>query len=325
MDISHEQISFVNNVWDSVHKRISSVVVGQSDLIDKLITAVALNSHVLVEGLPGLAKTLVVHLLAQVTGARFSRIQFTPDLLPSDITGTMIYDQHAKSFSVHKGPVFANFVIADEINRAPAKVHSALLQAMEEHRVSIGSEEHHLPKPFIVMATQNPIEQEGTYELPEAQKDRFLFKLIVQYPAREEEIAILSRADLFDDIHLQSVCTLSDLEKIGELSRAVRVTEAIKTYIANIVLATRKSDPAYGFINHFIEYGASPRASLAILRVSRVRALRRGRDYVTPEDVKDVVPDILRHRIILSFDAAAGGVSADRVIQNILGNVSVPQ
>ncbi len=325
MSISNDDIAFVAKVCDAIHAQINTVIVGQAGLIDKLITAVALQAHVLVEGLPGLAKTLIVNLFAQATGAEFSRIQFTPDLLPADITGTMIYNQNSRNFTAHTGPIFSNFVIADEINRAPAKVHSALLQAMEERRVMIGKEEYKLPQPFMVMATQNPIEQEGTYELPEAQKDRFLFKLLISPPSIEEEIAILSRVDTLDTPRVASVCSLDDLQKIGLIAQKVHVTQAIKTYIAHIVIATRKTDPLYRSIDSFIEYGASPRASLAMLRASRIQALRMGRDYVTPEDVKTVVSDILRHRIILSFDAIAHGIDTNGVIKNILEYVSVPQ
>lgn len=325
MSISNDDIGFVRKICDAIYSQINTIIVGQEDLIDKLITAVALQSHVLVEGLPGLAKTLIVNLFAQATDAQFSRIQFTPDLLPADITGTMIYNQNSKNFTPHMGPIFSNFVIADEINRAPAKVHSALLQAMGERRVMIGKEEYKLPQPFVVMATQNPIEQEGTYELPEAQKDRFLFKLIVSPPSIKEEISILSRVDVLDIPHVPKVCSLTDVEKIGKIAKNIHITHAIKTYIAHIVIATRKKEPIYRSLDTFIEHGASPRASLAILRASRIQALRMGRDYVTPEDVKAIVPDILRHRIILSFDAIARGIDANGIIKNILEYVSIPQ
>ena len=324
MNISNTEFEFVKHTWTSIHKKIQTILVGNEILIDKLLTATALKSHVLVEGLPGLAKTLIVNLLARVTNARWSRIQFTPDLLPADITGTMIYNQNTKNFTTHKGPIFSNFVIADEINRAPAKVHSALLQAMEEKSVMIGKEVHPLPKPFVVMATQNPIEQEGTYELPEAQKDRFLFKLLVEHPTLEQEVEILSRADILEEPVITTVCSLSDIEKIGAISHKIQVSDAIRTYIARIILATRKIDPKYRSIDYFIEHGASPRASLAILRTARMHALRMQRDYVTPEDVKAVVADILRHRIILSFDAIANNTTTDGVIKNILSYVSVP-
>ncbi len=325
MSISHDDIGFVRKICDAIYLQINTIIVGQEHLIDKLITAVALQSHVLVEGLPGLAKTLIVNLFAQATNAQFSRIQFTPDLLPADITGTMIYNQNSKNFTPHMGPVFSNFVIADEINRAPAKVHSALLQAMEERCVMIGKEEYKLPQPFIVMATQNPIEQEGTYELPEAQKDRFLFKLIVSPLSIKEEISILSRVDVLNMPKISKVCSLADVEKIGLIAQNIHITNAIKTYIAHIVIATRKNEPMYRSLDTFIEHGVSPRASLAILRASRVQALRMGRDYVTPEDVKAVVPDILRHRIVLSFDAIARGIDTNDIIRNILEYVSIPQ
>ncbi len=281
MELLQKNFNMAITTWKTISTEIGKVLVGQNMLIDRLIMAIALNAHVLVEGLPGLAKTLSIKLLAETTGAGFSRIQFTPDLLPADITGTMIYSQQAGYLKPHKGPIFSNVVLADEINRAPAKVHAALLQAMEERSVTLGKEVHTLPSPFVVMATQNPIEQEGTYELPEAQLDRFLFKLIVDYPSLDEEHTILSRADDIEDFHVSKVSTLASIKEIGAFARHVNVEDSIKKYIVNIVDATRGGEQS-GIASSFIRYGASPRASLALFKVARIEALRHSRSYVTP-------------------------------------------
>lgn len=315
----------VHPVWNGVKEEISKVIVGQDKFVDRLLMAIAVQGHVLVEGLPGLAKTLTVNLLGKILQTSVSRIQFTPDLLPSDVTGTMIFNQKDGDFKQHKGPIFSNFVIADEINRAPAKVQAALLQAMEERCVTLGNSVLNLPKPFVVMATQNPIEQEGTFELPEAQLDRFLFKLELKYPSRQDEFEILNRIDNLSIDNVEAKFQLEKISKIGEISRGVFVDDSMKKYIVQLVASTRGEYAGIGMLDKYIEYGASPRASLAILKCGRIQALLNNRDYVTPDDIKAIVLDILRHRIILSFEAIGSGINANSVIKNILDNVNIPK
>ena len=304
----------------------SSRIVGQNHVGQRLLMALLADGHVLLEGLPGLAKTTAIKTMSELTGLKFSRIQFTPDLLPADVTGTQVYDPKQGTFHVRKGPLFANLVLADEINRAPAKVQSALLEAMQERQITIGGETFILEQPFLVMATQNPLEQEGTYPLPEAQVDRFMFKVKVSYGTERDEIEMLRRASsggLTDP--LKSVLSRSDIVEGRQLAAKVRVSDKIHQYIVSLVFATR--DPARFKITDvvpWIETGASPRASLFLEKASRVNAMLMGRDYVTPQDIKDVAVDILRHRVTLSYAAEAEQISSDRVVQKILDRVEVP-
>ena len=304
----------------------SSRIVGQNHVGQRLLMALLADGHVLLEGLPGLAKTTAIKTMSELTGLKFSRIQFTPDLLPADVTGTQVYDPKQGTFHVRKGPLFANLVLADEINRAPAKVQSALLEAMQERQITIGGETFILEQPFLVMATQNPLEQEGTYPLPEAQVDRFMFKVKVSYGTERDEIEMLRRASsggLTDP--LKSVLSRSDIVEGRQLAAKVRVSDKIHQYIVSLVFATR--DPARFKITDvvpWIETGASPRASLFLDKASRVNAMLMGRDYVTPQDIKDVAVDILRHRVTLSYAAEAEQISSDRVVQKILDRVEVP-
>lgn len=300
-------------------------VVGQRAVCERLLMGLVGQGHVLLEGLPGLAKTTAVKTLAAISGLTASRIQFTPDLLPADVIGTQIYDPKTSAFRVKKGPVFANVVIADEINRAPAKVQAALLEAMQERQVTIGEETFRLEEPFLVMATQNPIEQDGTYPLPEAQCDRFLFKVKVGYGTREEEKEIMARHAAGERPLPRSVLTRDDIFAAREMVHGLYVAEKIRHYIVALIFATR--DPgANGFpdLAPWIAHGASPRASLGLDLGARLLAFLRGRNYVTPQDVKDVAPDVLRHRLLLSYEAEAEGLSTDAVIAKLLARVEVP-
>ena len=304
---------------------IGQVIIGQHYLVDRLIVGLLANGHVLLEGVPGLAKTLSVKTLAQTISARFQRLQFTPDLLPADLIGTLIYNPREGTFTTKKGPVFANIILADEINRAPAKVQSALLEAMQERQVTIGEETHLLPDPFLVLATQNPIEQEGTYPLPEAQVDRFMLKLWVTYPSKEEERQILDRmASTTPPAAASPVLSTADIVRLRSLTDQIYLDDKIKDYIIDLVFATR--DPAaYNIdVQHFIQYGASPRATLSLTVAAKAYALLRGRGYVTPQDVKSIGPDILRHRVIITYEAEAEELTADTVLQYIFDGVPVP-
>jgi len=308
-----------------VQSAVSEVIVGQERLVESLLAALLCHGHVLLEGVPGLAKTLTVRTLATVVGGSFQRLQFTPDLLPADVTGTQVFDPRTSEFVPHKGPIFANLVLADEINRAPAKVQSALLQAMEERQVTIGETTDPLPEPFVVLATQNPIEQEGTYPLPEAQLDRFLFKVMVDYPTAEEERRVL-------EFHLAEsfpkAKRVTDLDRLMELESVVRqvyLDERIRSYIVNLVAATRTpAEVGLGDLVPLIGFGASPRASIALALGTRAMALVRGRSYVTPEDVKELAPMVLRHRIVLTYEAEAEGVKVEEVVDRMLLAVEVP-
>ncbi len=302
---------------------IGEVIVGQKYMVDRLLIGLLADGHILLEGVPGLAKTLAVKTLAGAVRGSFKRIQFTPDLLPADLTGTLIYNPRDGAFTAKRGPVFANFVLADEINRAPAKVQSALLEAMQEHQVTIGDETYALPDPFLVLATQNPIEQEGTYALPEAQVDRFMLKLKVGYPTREEEHQILERHGTLAP-KVQTVVGTDDILRARGVVRGIYMDEKIKEYIVHLVMATR--DPAaFGLkLTGMIAYGASPRATLCLTQASRAHAFLRGRGYVTPEDVKSIALDVLRHRIIVTYEAEAEEVTSEEVAQRILNQVEVP-
>jgi MoxR-like ATPase len=305
---------------------MASVIVGQQYLMERILVALLCNGHILIEGVPGLAKTKVVKSLAQLIDARFQRIQFTPDLLPADLVGTLIYNPHEGIFTTRKGPIFANIVLADEINRAPAKVHSALLEAMEERQVTIGETSYLLEDPFLVLATQNPIEQEGTYPLPEAQMDRFMLKIVITYPSREEEREIMRRAGhVARDVSLGPLIHRDDILRMRALVDAIYLDEKIDKYILDLVFATR--DPAgHGFADlaRFITYGASPRASINLVLAARAMAFLRGRGYVVPQDIKDVAADVMRHRIIPSYEADAEDMTVDRLIARLLAETPVP-
>lgn len=301
------------------------VIVGQKHLIDSLLISLLSDGHILLEGVPGLAKTLAINTLSRLVDADFSRIQFTPDLQPADVIGTMIYSQKEEKFQVKKGPVFANFVLADEINRAPAKVQSALLEAMQEHQVTIGDQTFSLPEPFLVMATQNPIEQEGTYPLPEAQMDRFMLKVVISYPTLEEEKLII-RENLAGRLpEVKAVTTREEISRARNIVREVYIDEKIEQYIADIVFATRFPEQ-YGLkeLTSLISFGGSPRASINLAKAARAYAFIKRRGYVVPEDVRAVAYDVLRHRIGLSYEAEATNVSAEEIISQIINKVQVP-
>jgi len=308
-----------------IQRAVAEVVVGQDRLVETMLVALLCRGHVLLEGVPGLAKTLTVRTLASVVGGGFQRLQFTPDMLPADVTGTQIFDPKTTEFVAHRGPVFANLVLADEINRAPAKVQSALLEAMEERQVTIGDVTFALPEPFVVLATQNPIEQEGTYPLPEAQLDRFLFKILVDYPSAEDERQVL-------EFHLgetfPSPTQATSLEELADLETVVQqvyLDERIKSYVVSLVTASRRpSDVGLGDMVPLIAFGASPRASIALAVGSRALALVRGRSFVTPEDVKELAPTVLRHRLVLTYEAEAEGATVEEITDRILLAVEVP-
>jgi len=308
-----------------VKSEIRKVLVGQDYLIERLMLALLANHHVLIEGVPGLAKTLSVTTLARVIHASFRRIQFTPDLLPADLIGTLIYNPRSGEFTTKKGPIFANIVLADEINRAPAKVQSALLEAMQERQVTIGEESYRLDDPFLVLATQNPIEQEGTYPLPEAQVDRFMLKLRVTYPSKAEEHQILKRmARSAPDLEVNKVIEPADILRLRALADEIYMDEKVEEYIVNIVEATRNPE-AYGLqIRELVRYGASPRATIYLAMASRAHALLEGRGYVTPQDVKSIGMDVLRHRVIVSYEAEAEEKSSEDVVRQIFDTVEVP-
>ena len=315
------QSSFVTNLTTGMNK----VIVGQRHLIDSLLISLLSDGHILLEGVPGLAKTLAIKTLAQLVDADYSRIQFTPDLLPADVVGTMIYSQKDEKFQVKKGPVFANFVLADEINRAPAKVQSALLEAMQEHQVTIGETTFKLPNPFLVMATQNPIEQEGTYELPEAQVDRFMLKTIVDYPTVEEEKLII-RESLQGVMPTVTPVTSADaIMKAREVVNQVYIDEKIEQYIADIVFSSRYPE-RYKLteLKGLITYGGSPRASINLAKAARAYAFIKHRGYVVPEDVRAVAHDVMRHRIGLSYEAEAANVTSEEIVSKIINQVEVP-
>ena len=316
-----QKSSFVANITAGMNR----VIVGQKHLVDTLLIGLLSDGHILLEGVPGLAKTLAIKTLSQLIDSEYSRIQFTPDLLPADVIGTMIYSQKDENFQVKKGPVFANFVLADEINRAPAKVQSALLEAMQEHRVTIGSTTFSLPNPFLVMATQNPIEQEGTYPLPEAQVDRFMLKVIIDYPTLEEEKLII-RENLAGSLpEVTPVITADDIVEARKVVEKVYIDEKIEQYIADIVFASRYPD-RYGLsqLKDLITFGGSPRASINLARASRAYAFIKRRGYVIPEDVRAIAHDVLRHRIGLSYEAEATNVTSEEIISDIINKVEVP-
>ena len=308
-----------------LREAIGTVIVGQRYLVDRLVIGLLANGHVLLEGVPGLAKTLSVKTLAQAINASFRRIQFTPDLLPADLIGTMIYSPRDGVFSVKKGPIFAQLILADEINRAPAKVQSALLEAMQEQQVTIGDETYPLPEPFLVLATQNPIEQEGTYPLPEAQVDRFMLKLRIGYPSREEERQILDRmASTSNHQQITPVVTPDEIMQARRLVDQIYLDDKIKEYVINLVFATRDPKAAGLDLAPLIEYGASPRATLFLTLAAKAHAFLQGRGYVTPHDVKSIGADVLRHRVIVTYEAEAEEVDADEVVKRVFDGVPVP-
>jgi len=304
---------------------IAKVIVGQEPLLDRLLVGLLANGHVLLEGVPGLAKTLSVRMLAAAVQASFHRIQFTPDLLPADIIGTLIYSPQDGKYHATRGPVFANFVLADEINRAPAKVQSALLEAMQERQVTIGGETMPLPSPFLVLATENPIDQEGTYPLPEAQVDRFMFKVLLDYPAFGEERKILDRmAFTAPEMLVKPVVTLEEIQRTRRLVDQIHVDDKVRDYVVHVVFATRKPDEYKLDLRHFIQFGASPRATINLTLAAKAWALLQGRAYVTPEDVKSIGADVLRHRLILTYEAEAQSVTTDAIISKVFHAVPVP-
>ena len=311
---------------DLLRQEIGQVIVGQKYLIDRLILGLLANGHVLLEGVPGLAKTLTVKILSQCIRADFKRIQFTPDLLPADVIGTLIYSPNQGEFTTKKGPIFTNLLLADEINRAPAKVQSALLEGMQERQVTIGDQTYQLPKPFLVLATENPIDQEGTYPLPEAQMDRFMLKLVVDYPQREEELRILeSNANVSVNHEVNQVVDAETIFRARDLVDQIYLDDKLKGYLVDVVLATRDPDK-YGAseLNAFIRFGASPRATISLALASKAVAFMNGRSFVTPQDIKDVGLDVLRHRVIVSYEAEAEEVSSDDIIKKIFETVPVP-
>lgn len=321
----NDMIASKSNFVNMITKGMDQTIVGQKHLVDSLLIALLADGHILLEGVPGLAKTLAIKTLATLVDAKYSRIQFTPDLLPADVVGTMVYSVKNEKFEVKKGPVFANFVLADEINRAPAKVQSALLEAMQERQVTIGDNTFKLDNPFLVMATQNPIEQEGTYPLPEAQVDRFLMKVTIGYPNKEEEKLIVRQNISGVVTKVLALIKPEEIVEVRELVNKIYVDEKIERYIVDIVFATRfPADYGLNDLTSIISFGASPRASISLARAARAYAFLKNRGYVIPEDIRAVCHDVLRHRIGLSYEAEANNISADEVISEILDKIAVP-
>ena len=322
----NEKISEKSKFVIDLQKNMSSIIAGQSELMNKLIIAMLADGHILLEGLPGLAKTLMVKTLSDSIDTNFQRIQFTPDMLPADLLGTLVYNQKTGDFDIKKGPIFSNIILADEINRSPAKVQSALLEAMQERQITIGEETFLLDKPFLVMATQNPIEQEGTYPLPEAQVDRFLFKLIVKYPSLDDERIILrknSKSYQLEDV--KSIVKANDIINAQKVIEEIYVDEKVEDYILNLIFATRDpSNNGLEDLSNIIDFGASPRATINLVRAAKARAFIEGRGYITPEDIRSIGADVLRHRIILSYEAEAEELTTEDVIQRLFEVVEVP-
>jgi len=315
------------SAWVSLLKQeIGQIIIGQKYLIDRLIVGLLANGHILLEGVPGLAKTLAVKTLSNCIKGEFKRIQFTPDLLPADVIGTLIYSPNKGEFSTKKGPIFTNLLLADEINRAPAKVQSALLEGMQERQVTIGDQTYALPQPFLVLATENPIDQEGTYPLPEAQMDRFMLKLLVNYPDREEELQILnSNATSKEARQVNQVVDAETIFRSRKLIDQVYLDNKLKGYLVDLVLATRQpNEHGVSELESFIRFGASPRATISLAMASKAVAFMQGRSFVTPQDIKDIAPDVLRHRVMITYEAEAENVDSDQVIQKILDTVPVP-
>lgn len=323
--LTEEEIKEASRWVHPLRAEIGRFLIGQQDLVDRLISVLLVRGHVLLEGVPGLAKTLALKTLAQLVSADFHRIQFTPDMLPADIVGTQVFDPRAATFEVKHGPVFANFILADEINRAPAKVQSALLEAMQEKQVTIGDRSFRLADPFFVLATQNPLEQEGTYPLPEAQLDRFLMKVLVDYPTMDEEMAVIDVAANTRESEVPApVVTLDAIRHAQQTVNRVYLDEKVKRYIVSLVHATRRPDDFGLKIGPYLRVGASPRASIALTLLGKARAFLDGRSYVTPHDVKTIAPDVLRHRVAVSYEAEAEGLDAEHFIRQILDEMPVP-
>jgi len=322
----NEKISHAGQFTDKLREEIGHVIIGQSHMLDRLLIGLLSNGHVLLEGVPGLAKTLTIKSMAQAIHARFSRIQFTPDLLPADVIGTMIYNQQRNEFVVRKGPIFANFILADEINRAPAKVQSALLEAMQERQVTIGDATYKLEEPFLVLATQNPLEQEGTYPLPEAQVDRFIMKVIVDYPSmKEEQLIIRQNAQGMSFPSVKQVVSVQEVLNARDLARQVYMDEKIEQYILDIVFATRRPEEyKLDKLKPLIAYGASPRGSINLGLAAKAQAFLNKRGFVIPEDVRSICKDVLRHRIGLTYEAEAENVNVENVIEEVLKQINVP-
>jgi MoxR-like ATPase len=320
----NERARYYSEQLSKLRAEIKNRIIGQNDIIDSMLIALISQGHVLLEGVPGLAKTLMSKTMAECLDCDFVRLQFTPDLLPADITGTKVYNHNEASFSTLKGPIFANFVLADEINRAPPKVQSALLEAMQERQVSIQGETFKLERPFFVMATQNPIESEGTYKLPEAQVDRFMFKLIIDYPTKDDEIEIIERFTQDIRPHISKVLTSRQIIEIQDFNPLIYADRKIKDYVARIVDATRHPQAYDVDVEGYIEYGASPRASLWLILAAKAHAMLDGRGYVVPEDIKAVAYNVLRHRILLNYEAEVEEVTSDQIITQILNKVKVP-
>jgi MoxR-like ATPase len=320
-DVVERESSFVEKLLG----QIRTVIVGQNYLIDRLLVGILANGHILIEGVPGLAKTLSVQTLADTIEVKFQRLQFTPDLLPADLIGTMIYNPQKAEFSVKKGPIFANIILADEINRAPAKVQSALLEAMQERQVTIGENSYPLDEPFLVLATQNPIEQEGTYPLPEAQVDRFMLKLRIDYPNPAEEREIMDRNTATTEISVEQIIKPEDIVRARSVVRSIYVDEKVKEYIVNIVFASREPGKhGLADLNDLISFGASPRATINLNLAAKAHAFLRGRGYVTPEDIKAIGMDVLRHRVILTYEAEAEEMTTDDIVKKIFDTIEVP-
>ena len=320
-DVIKEESKILSNLIDEMGK----VIVGQKHLIERLLIGILANGHILLEGVPGLAKTLSVMTMAKAMKIKYQRIQFTPDLLPADLIGTLIYNPRSGEFTTKKGPLFSNIILADEINRAPAKVQSALLESMQERQVTIGNKTFKLDDPFLVLATQNPIEQEGTYPLPEAQVDRFMLKLNIDYPSKSEEREILERMAVTETkIKVKSVISPSDIKRLRSVVDQIYIDDKIKDYIVDLVIATREPGKYNLDLDEFIEYGASPRATIYLTIASKAYAFLKGRGYVTPQDVKSIGMDVLRHRVILTYEAEAEEMTPEKVIQNIFDNIEVP-
>jgi MoxR-like ATPase len=321
----NEKIGEESQIIERILTEMEKVIVGQRNLLERMVIALLASGHVLLEGVPGLAKTLAVKTMARVLDLNFSRIQFTPDLLPADLTGTLVFNPKTSDFITRKGPIFTNLLLADEINRAPAKVQSALLESMQELQVTIGENSHVIEKPFMVMATQNPIEQEGTYPLPEAQVDRFLLKVKITYPSKEEEKAIVNRMTSVLEPEVNKVCSLEDIFRLNKSYQMVYIDEKIKDYIIDLVFATRfPGEAGLGKLKNLIQVGASPRASIYLTETAKALAFVRRRGYVTPEDVKTIGRDVLRHRMILSYEAEAEELTTDDIITEIFDNIVVP-
>jgi MoxR-like ATPase len=320
--ISQESLKDASLRWEHLKTEVSKVIVGQTKALDKVMVGILAGGHILLEGAPGLAKTTLVRCFAAGTGLSFSRIQFTPDLLPSDVVGTMIYDPKSQDFLTKKGPIFASVVLADEINRAPAKVQSALLEAMAEHQVTIGNQTHKITPPFIVLATQNPLEQQGTYPLPEAQIDRFMLKVHIDYPSRAEELEVMARSE--GSPKIEQILDQHTIEFSQKCVHSVFCDSKVSEYIIEIVRMTRPMDGCPSFVSQWIRFGASPRASIALLHASKAYAFLKRRNFVLPDDVKALALEVLRHRIVLGYDAEVSGVSTDFVVEKILQTVKTP-